>query len=132
VDAKLHDDRHTEMLGQLTLADFIATNAYDRHIRACRLRYKHRRDLLVSRVAAVVGISAGLHAMVPLPRGGEARVRAAAAELGLAVGFLGDRWHSPGDHPEGVVVGYGTPAEHGYLAALEALVQALSFVSSCV
>lgn len=132
VDAKLHDDRHTETLGQLTLADFIASNAYDRHIRACRLRYKRRRDLLVSRLAAVDGISAGLHALVPLPSGGEARVRAAAVELGLAVGFLGDRWHSPGDHPEGVVIGYGTPAEHGYPAALDALVQALSFVSSCV
>ncbi|WP_163505841.1 PLP-dependent aminotransferase family protein [Fodinicola acaciae] len=126
VDAKLHDDRQTETLGQLTLADFVTSHAYDRHIRSCRLRYKRRRDLLVSRLARVNGIAAGLHALVPLPAGGEATVRAAALDLNLAVGFLGDRWHSRGDRPEGLVVGYGTPAEHAYPAALDALSQALS------
>lgn len=49
-EAKRHHDSHTETLGQLTLADMITSHAYDRHIRSCRLRYRHRRDLLVSRL----------------------------------------------------------------------------------
>ncbi|MDU0295261.1 PLP-dependent aminotransferase family protein, partial [Saccharothrix longispora] len=50
VDAKLHTDHHTGTLGQLALADLITTHAYDRHIRACRLRYRRRRDLLLERL----------------------------------------------------------------------------------
>ena len=51
VEAKRHADLHTETLGQLTLADLITTHAYDRHVRASRLRYRRRRDLLVDRLA---------------------------------------------------------------------------------
>ncbi|MFD4571449.1 PLP-dependent aminotransferase family protein [Streptomyces sp. NPDC058417] len=97
-DTKLHSDHHTETLGQLALADLIGSHAYDRHVRACRLRYRRRRDLLLERLGGhrgVRGVAAGLHALVEVPDEAAARERAAAA--GLAVGFLGEHWHARED-----------------------------------
>ncbi|WP_329273913.1 MocR-like pyridoxine biosynthesis transcription factor PdxR [Streptomyces sp. NBC_01451] len=130
-DAKLHSDHHTETIGQLALAELITSHAYDRHVRACRLRYRRRRDRLVELLGArrnVRGIAAGLHALVEVAD--EAAVLARAEEAGLAVGHLGEHWHAPGEGPEagaaggraqGLVVGYGTPRERVYPEALEVL-----------
>ncbi|MFI6336204.1 PLP-dependent aminotransferase family protein [Streptomyces sp. NPDC050535] len=123
-DVKLHSDHHTESIGQLALADMINSHAYDRHVRACRLRYRRRRDRLVDRLGAgrsVRGIAAGLHALVEVPDEAEALAR--AAEQGLAVGSLGEHWHTPdvGGRTQGLVVGYGTPRERAYPEALEVL-----------
>ncbi|MFE7069417.1 PLP-dependent aminotransferase family protein [Streptomyces sp. NPDC057620] len=126
-DAKLHSDHHTESIGQLALAELITGHAYDRHVRACRLRYRRRRDQLLDRLGTrrgVRGIAAGLHALVEVAD--EGAVLARAAEKGLAVGHLGEHWHTPGDgRPQGLVVGYGTPRERVYPEALEALGQVL-------
>jgi GntR family transcriptional regulator/MocR family aminotransferase len=136
-EEKLHDDFHTGVAGQLGLADLIGSHAYDKHIRACRLRYRRRRDLLVARLApgpgrspsgvAVRGIAAGLQALVTLPAGGpgEDEVVARAAQHGLALQGLGDHWHGAGDHPQGIVVGFGTPSQRAYPVALEALARVL-------
>ncbi|OIK05846.1 PLP-dependent aminotransferase family protein [Streptomyces monashensis] len=128
-DAKLHSDHHTETIGQLALAELIDSHAYDRHVRACRLRYRRRRDQLLDRLGTgrrVRGIAAGLHALIDVPDEAEALAR--AQEQGLAVGTLGDHWHTPGapaDRPQGLVVGYGTPRERAYPDALEALAKVL-------
>ncbi|MBC2902827.1 PLP-dependent aminotransferase family protein [Streptomyces cupreus] len=123
-DAKLHSDHHTESLGQLALAELIDSHAYDRHVRACRLRYRRRRDRLVDRLGSrrgVRGIAAGLHALIEVDD--EAEVLARAEAEGLAVGSLGEHWHSPESEgrPQGLVVGYGTPRERVYPEALEVL-----------
>ncbi|MFI5677045.1 MocR-like pyridoxine biosynthesis transcription factor PdxR [Streptomyces cellulosae] len=123
-DAKLHSDHHTESIGQLALAELIDSHAYDRHVRACRLRYRRRRDQLLDRLGArrrVRGIAAGLHALVEVDD--EAAVLERAAMEGLAVGHLGEHWHAPGGvgRPRGLVVGYGTPRERVYPEALEVL-----------
>ncbi|NNN32844.1 PLP-dependent aminotransferase family protein [Streptomyces sp. S3(2020)] len=123
-DAKLHSDHHTESIGQLALAELIGSHAYDRHVRACRLRYRRRRDQLLHRLGErrpVRGIAAGLHALVEVADEKEALARAEAA--GLAVGHLGDHWHAPDaeGRPQGLVVGYGTPRERVYPEALEVL-----------
>ena len=101
----------------------ITSHAYDRHVRACRLRYRRRRDQLLDRLGTrrgVRGIAAGLHALIDVTDEGAALSR--AAEEGLAVGNLGEHWHTAGDgRPQGLVVGYGTPRERVYPAALEAL-----------
>ena len=141
-EAKFQEDRHTETIGQLTLADFIASHAYDRHIRASRLRYQRRRDLLIARIQprgdtspssfTVRGIAAGLHVLLSLPASGptEHDIFEAAAAHGLALGRLADRWHTPrNDHPQGVIVGYGTPSEHAYPAALDTLAHVLNSTS---
>ncbi|MFJ4423298.1 MocR-like pyridoxine biosynthesis transcription factor PdxR [Streptomyces bobili] len=128
-DAKLHSDHHTETIGQLALAELITGHAYDRHLRACRLRYRRRRDLLLDRLGArrgVRGIAAGLHALVEVRD--EADVLERAEAEGLAVGRLGEHWHAreaAGGRPQGLVVGYGTPRERAYPEALEVLVKVL-------
>ncbi|MFB7735108.1 PLP-dependent aminotransferase family protein [Streptomyces sp. NPDC056112] len=126
-EAKLHSDHHTETIGQLALAELIDSHAYDRHIRACRLRYRRRRDQLLDRLGSrrVRGIAAGLHALVDVAD--EAGTLARAEAEGLALGRLADHWHTPGEgRPQGVVVGYGTPRERVYPEALEALAKLLA------
>lgn len=132
--AKRLTDLHTETLGQLALAELITTHGYDRHIRACRARYRRRRDLLVSRLApraargfTLHGIAAGLQAMLTLPPGGpgEAELLAHAATHGLALDGLAEHWHAPGDHPQALVLGYGSPTEAAYPAALDTLTRTL-------
>ena len=141
-DAKLHADHGTEALGQLALADLITQHAYDRHVRAVRLRYRRRRDLLVQRLEsrpanpalgfALHGIAAGLHALISLPTSGpdETEMLARAEARGVAIGSLEAHWHGSGGGPrmQGLIVGYGTPAERAYPAALEALAQVLGIV----
>nr|WP_320782673.1 PLP-dependent aminotransferase family protein [Streptomyces sp. CRN 30] len=122
-DAKLHSDHHTESMGQLALAEMVTSRAYDRHVRACRLRYRRRRDQLSDLLGPgrdVRGVAAGLHALVDVPD--EAAVLAGAEAQGLAVGRLGDHWHTPGEgRPQGLVIGFGTPRERVYPEALRVL-----------
>ncbi|WP_411081954.1 PLP-dependent aminotransferase family protein [Streptomyces sp. cmx-18-6] len=122
----------TGALEQLTLAEFIASGAYDRHVRSMRLRYRRRRDQLVAALAErapgieVSGIAAGLHAVLELPEGTEGTVIQAAAFQGLALDGL-SRYRHP-DAPAGrdaLVIGYGSPSESGWAGALDALCRAL-------
>ncbi|MEV5316386.1 PLP-dependent aminotransferase family protein [Streptomyces sp. NPDC052687] len=121
------------VLDQLTLAEFVTSGAYDRHVRAARLRYRRRRDALVAAVAArapevtVTGIAAGLHAVLRLPPGTEQSVVRAAAWHGLALHGLA-RYRHPAavGHPvDALVVGYGTPPDHAWAGTLEALCNVL-------
>jgi GntR family transcriptional regulator/MocR family aminotransferase len=137
VDAKRYVDLVSESIGQLTLADLITSHGYDRHVRSCRLRYRRRRDLLVARLRShsVQGIAAGLHALVSLPANGpsEQDLLLHAESYGLAVGDLGSHWLSPAGlsydatagRPQGLIVGYGTPSESGFAAALDTLARVL-------
>jgi GntR family transcriptional regulator/MocR family aminotransferase len=79
-------------LDQLTLAEFIASGRYDRHVRRSRLAYRRRRDRLAAALARevprvrVTGIAAGLHVLCELPPGlteEHAVARAAARGLDL-------------------------------------------------
>jgi GntR family transcriptional regulator/MocR family aminotransferase len=139
------------VVDQLTLAEFVESGGYDRHVRAARQRYRRRRDRLVAELAqraprvTVTGIAAGLHAVVRLPPGTEGQVLARAAREGLAVARLGayeygkGAWEeggdfaapaaageAPGPQGEALVVGYGTPPDHLYPGALAALCRVLA------
>ncbi|RKN39047.1 PLP-dependent aminotransferase family protein [Streptomyces hoynatensis] len=95
----------TGSLDQLTLADFLESGGYDRHVRRMRQRYRRRRDQLVAALAArlpglrVTGISAGLHAVVELPAGAERRVLREARRRGVGLSGLAAYRHqaSPGE-----------------------------------
>ncbi|MEU9207526.1 PLP-dependent aminotransferase family protein [Streptomyces sp. NPDC048415] len=123
----------TGALDQLTLAEFLTSGAYDRHVRAARLRYRRRRDALVAALAArapevhATGIAAGLHAVLRLPPGTEQSVVQAAAWQGLALHGLSRYRHPDADmaSPDALVVGYGTPPDHAWSGALDALCRAL-------
>ncbi len=117
---------------QLAFAEFLGSGAYDRHVRASRLRYRRRRDQLVAAVAAhspatrVSGIAAGLHAVLALPPGTEQEALRAAAWHGLAVQGV-DQFRRPGVPAtlDGLVVGYATPPDSGWQGALRALCRVL-------
>ncbi|MFI0224264.1 MocR-like pyridoxine biosynthesis transcription factor PdxR [Streptomyces lydicus] len=120
-------------LEQLTLAEFISSGSYDRHLRGMRLRYRRRRDQLVAALAErapqvhVSGIAAGLHAVLELPPGTEQSVVQAARWQGLALEGL-DRFRDPAAPPaarDALVVAYGTPPDHSFAGVLDALVRAL-------
>ncbi|GAA0961523.1 PLP-dependent aminotransferase family protein [Actinocorallia libanotica] len=131
--AKGEREPFSSALDQLTLADFIASGSYDRHLRRMRQIYRHRRDRLVSALAEhaphirATGIAAGLHAVLDLPPGTEAATLARAARHGLALDPLSPYRHpdSPMPPRDGLVVGYGTPPEHAFPAALDALCHCL-------
>ncbi|MEU1483317.1 PLP-dependent aminotransferase family protein [Streptomyces sp. NPDC005752] len=131
-DAKGGFDWMSGAPDQLTLAEFITSGAYDRHVRAMRLRYRRRRDQLVEALGErapdirVSGIAAGLHAVLELPEGAEQPVVQAAAWQGLALERLSRFRHreaEPGR--DGLVIGYGTPSESGWAGALDALCRVL-------
>jgi len=131
-DAKARADAQTSSLEQLTLAEFIASGAYDRNVRRARLNYRRRRDRLIAALGRHVpgvrltGIAAGLHAVVELPRGTpEDQVVARAAARGVAVEGLAD--YALRDHTRGpaLVIGYATPPDHAYTTALARLTAAL-------
>ncbi|MEI7033358.1 PLP-dependent aminotransferase family protein [Streptomyces pratensis] len=132
--AKRVADRHTAALTQMVLADLLLSGAYDRHIRQCRDHYRRRRDQLSRALAEhaptawLEGESAGLHALIrwsPDGPGEDEVIRAARREGVLVVG-LGDYWGTPGPHPPGLVIGYGTPPRHAFAGALEALSRVLA------
>ncbi|MFD5375143.1 PLP-dependent aminotransferase family protein [Streptomyces griseoincarnatus] len=125
--------RTVSVVEQLALAEFLTSGAYDRQVRAARLRYRRRRDALVKALAAgaphvrVTGIAAGLHAVLELPPGTERSVQRSATWQGLAVKSL-DSFRHPGvTDPVGdaLVVGYATPPDHAWTGTLDALLRSL-------
>ncbi|MFH8370528.1 PLP-dependent aminotransferase family protein [Streptomyces sp. NPDC018031] len=118
---------------QLTLAEFLAGGAYDRHLRRMRQTYRRRRDQLVTTLArqaphiTVSGIAAGLHAVLDLPPGTEQQALRAAGRLGVALAGLAPFRHPDSGMParDGLVIGYGTPPDHAFAGALNALCMAL-------
>ncbi|MDF9814308.1 PLP-dependent aminotransferase family protein [Streptomyces sp. SPB162] len=133
VAAKGEREATASALDQLALADLLASGSYDRHVRRMRQRYRHRRDQLVSALAeraphiGVSGVAAGLHAVLELPPGTEDATVRAALDHGLVLdGLAGYRHPDSTMAPQdGLVVGYGTPSEHTFSGALEALCRAL-------
>ncbi|MFG1666764.1 PLP-dependent aminotransferase family protein [Streptomyces sp. Y7] len=130
--AKGEREAWASVLDQLSLADFIVSGAYDRHVRRMRQRYRSRRDRLVAALAEhaphveVTGVAAGLHAVLRLPPGTERSTVKAATWQGVALDGLAEFRHPDASEREmpardGIVVGYGTPSEHAYGAALDAL-----------
>ncbi|MET7931023.1 PLP-dependent aminotransferase family protein [Streptomyces sp. NPDC058293] len=133
VTAKGHGDYMTSALEQLTLAEFIASGAYDRHVRSMRLRYRRRREQLVAVLRQrapgirVAGIAAGLQTVLDLPRGTESSVVQAAARQGLAIRGLTQfryevadcGWQLP--ERDALVVNYAAPSDSAWAGALDAL-----------
>ncbi len=116
-------------LDQLTLAELITSGGYDRHVRRMRQRYRHRRDQLLGTLAdraphvRSTGIAAGLHLVLRLPAGTEARTVRAAAAAGIALdGLAAFRHPAAGPAPvDGLVVGYAAPPDHAFRSAIDAL-----------
>jgi GntR family transcriptional regulator/MocR family aminotransferase len=133
VDAKRQADLQTSAVIQLTVAELLRSHAYDRQVRAMRLRYRRRRDLLLEVLERRAGrhrramvrrsIAAGLQAVIRLPD--EGVVISHAANLGLALSGLAEHFHDDGGEQQGIVVGFSKPPDSRYRDALEALARVL-------
>lgn len=119
-------------LDQLAFATLLESGGYDRHLRACRKRYRDRRDALVRALAEelpgvpVSGIAAGLHLILRLPADVDsaAVVRAAAARS-LRIADL-TAYHATEDHADhGLVLGYGNLADGAVRDAVRLLREAI-------
>ena len=120
------------VLEQLTLAEFITSGAFDRHVRSRRQSYRRRRDQLVAALAQsapdvrVTGMAAGLQAVLELPPGTESRVLQAAARQGLMVSGMAEFRHRsarPRRSPaqDALVVNYSAVSDSAWEGALAAL-----------
>jgi GntR family transcriptional regulator/MocR family aminotransferase len=132
VEAKLLDGLGSPVLDQLALARLIETAAYDRHLRAARRRNRARRDALLAAVehslpgACVSGISAGLHALVRLPRTVDAHaLMAAAAQRSVGVYPLSFHLMSSPPETDAVVLGYAGLSEPAIAEGIARLAEAL-------
>jgi len=138
LEAKGEREAWASVTDQLTLAEFLAHGAYDRHIRRMRQRYRRRRDQLTDAVTGhaphltVTGLSAGLHTVLQLPHDAtesdEHRALDAARRQGLALDGLSGYRHPATTTPprHGLVIGYAAPTDGAFPAALEALRRALA------
>lgn len=127
---------HVDALTALTLADFIRSGGYDRHIRRMRNRYRRRRDTLAAALAGfdlgigIGGLAAGVNMLLTLPDGAEPEVLRRAGEAGIALSGLSIMRHPLAGpdtpDPDGVIIGFGAPADHAFGPAVDALCGVLS------
>jgi GntR family transcriptional regulator/MocR family aminotransferase len=117
ISVKAVEDGGSEIVGQLTLRDFIARGELDRHVRRMRVRYEERREALLGALgrwlpqARAVGEPAGLYELVELPEGvDEHALLAAAATHGVGAEGLAQHRFTTGG-PPGLVLGYGNLSE---------------------
>jgi GntR family transcriptional regulator/MocR family aminotransferase len=113
---------------QNTLAEFLASGEFDRHLRRMRSLYRVRRDALLGALAAelpgaeVTGIAAGLHAVVRLPDGySERSIRAAAEKRGIGLEFLSQHRVGKRDAAITLLLGYAQSPESTIRAGVRAL-----------
>jgi GntR family transcriptional regulator/MocR family aminotransferase len=124
------------VLDQLTFAEFIASGGFDRHLRARRQGYRHRREQLIAALAErvphvhAIGMAAGLQIVLDVPEGTERLAVEAAGKRGLAVSGLSEFRHGPAagaiSPADAVVVNYSAVSDSAWVAALEALCEALA------
>lgn len=112
--AKLAADRGSPSLEQLALAAFIEAGELDRHLRRTRAIYRRRRNALVSALSEhlpelnILGVAAGLHLLVELPRGtNEAELVSAAAKRRIRIYGAAAYHADPDSAPPAIVIGYG-------------------------
>jgi GntR family transcriptional regulator/MocR family aminotransferase len=125
---------YVDVVAQLTMADFISTGGYDKHIRRMRMRYRRRRDVLVDALSGfevgISGLSAGVNLVLTLPDGAEHEVLRRAGEAGIALQGLSIMRHPLAGpevpDPDGVIIGFAAPADHAFTSAVDALLGVLT------
>jgi GntR family transcriptional regulator/MocR family aminotransferase len=126
--AKFLEDFATEALGQLTLARFIESGAFARHLRRVRPVYRARRDSLLAALRTHLpsvrpsGEAAGLHLLLRLPPGlAPATVAAAAARHGVQLEQAARYWADRDAAPPALLIGYGPQRDSVLARGIEAL-----------
>jgi GntR family transcriptional regulator / MocR family aminotransferase len=130
--AKWLCDRHTATLEQETLAEFITSGLYERHLRRVRRRNAARREALRDAIGThlgerveVTGYGAGAHvALWPRARIAESSVVERAAALGVAVYGIAPYFLSA-KRRTGLVLGYSRMKESDIREGVRRLSQVL-------
>jgi GntR family transcriptional regulator/MocR family aminotransferase len=113
VAAKWLTDRHTAVLEQETLAEFIASGAYERHLRRTRRANAKRRDALLSAIerhlgdrVTITGSRSGTHIVLwPRAKVSEPQIIARAAAAGVEIHGIAAYYLRQPAQP-GFVLGY--------------------------
>jgi GntR family transcriptional regulator / MocR family aminotransferase len=124
---------YVDSLSQLTMADFISSGNYDKHIRRMRMRYRKRRDTFVDALSGfevgISGLAAGVNLVLTLPDYTEHAVLRRAGEAGIALQGLSIMRHPLAGpevpNPDGIIVGFAAPPDHAFARALDALLGVL-------
>ncbi len=133
LERKAYGGGISPIFAQLALAEFIETEAFYRHMRRMRRRYRQRRDAIVKALeeelpeAKPTGIAAGLHVVAMLPAGSnENAITAAARERGVSVHPLS--WHRSVPVPEepGLILGYASQTETAIARGIKELALAIA------
>jgi len=111
--AKWLNDLHSATLEQQTLAEFISTGMYERHLRRLRRRNTARREFLLDAIhkylgerVEVTGDGSGAHVVLwPRKRVSEDTIVAHAASLGVGVYGISHCFLTRPSRP-GVILGY--------------------------
>src|SRR4051794_19799317 len=119
-------------LDQLALAELLRSGALDRHLRRARAANASKRRVLLDTLerelpgARVLGVAAGLHAVVLLPEGAdEDAVVAAAAERDVAVPGLAQLYVRATPPGPGLMLGYAALSERAIAEGVRRLGEAV-------
>lgn len=128
IRAQLMENFSSESFGQLTLARFIESGGFARHLRRVRPVYRARRDALLSALGRdlpripVSGEVAGLHLLLRMPAGWDPGAAAeAGARCGLQLEDASQHWADRAAAPPALLIGYGTSRESALVHGIEAL-----------
>jgi GntR family transcriptional regulator / MocR family aminotransferase len=118
--AKWLNDQHSATLEQQTLAEFITTGAYERHLRRVRRRNASRRSALLDAIhkhladlVELTGDGSGAHVILwPRKRVSEDAVIAQAASRGVGISGI-SRYFLKQPSPPGIMLGYCRMKEEG-------------------
>lgn len=130
--AKWLCDRHTATLEQETLAEFISTGVYERHLRRARRANAQRRLALMGAIqrfmgdrVAVTGTGSGAHVVIwPDTRLSEDALIARAAAIGVGVYGIA-RYHLRRKARPGLLLGYSRMKEAEIQEGIRRLAQAI-------
>jgi GntR family transcriptional regulator/MocR family aminotransferase len=131
-DLRSQYDRHSAVVEQAVMAEFIARGHFQRHVRRMRRASRARRDVMIdlwNRLKPgglfLPNIAAGLHCTVPVAsREAEDTLTSDAAGVGVEINPLKRFWlpdSLPGDQHYGLVMGFGGINEAGIASAVNAL-----------
>lgn len=131
--AKWLADRHSPLLEQQVLADFISRGYLERHIRRMRALYEHRRQAVVAAFrqqfgehVAIVGDNAGINVLVRF-RGITDDERMVGLARKLGVGLSRTRQFYSGESPPGeFLLNYGGLTEVEIEAGVSRLAEAVT------
>jgi GntR family transcriptional regulator/MocR family aminotransferase len=129
-EKRLADD-FSPVLDQLTLAAFLRSGEYDRHVRKARRAYRARRDAMLDALARnlpelrVTGVAAGVHLLLSVPASvDDQALTELAAEARVRVAPLSS-FYVGAPRERGLVIGYGRLHETAIEPAVSALAAAV-------